>query len=363
MAAGSERGARYKGSMLPRRLQPRAPELHGSVTALIVWYDEPVELIQAGVDSLVSQSAAPSEILIFDDGPSARVELLERGGSVRSIGSRANEGYFAGISRAIGQCSTRYLLVQNPDCRAEPGCVETLVATADADERIAIAGAQIMLGDRVRVNAGDNPVHPTGISYSGRYGEAPEHGPPRDVASSSGACWLVRRSAFLALGGLIDEQFLYYGEDVDLAWRALIAGMRVVFCPEAFARHDYEFSRRPHKLFMLERNRLFSVLSNYELRTLALLAPLLVLSELGIIAASAVQGWLPAKLRAYWWLLRWRGRLLAHRRMVQATRVRPDREVLQLFSDRFDTPLIPRPAQRVANAFSVPYMRAVRRVP
>jgi GT2 family glycosyltransferase len=328
------------------------------VTALIVWYDEAPEMIRAGVESLLSQADPPREILIFDDGPKARMELLDR--PVRSIGSRANEGYFAGISRAVADCSTEYLLVQNPDCRVEPGCVETLVATADADERIAIAGAQIMLGDGTTVNAGDNPVHPTGISYSGRYGEAPEHGPPRDVASSSGACWLVRRSAFEALGGLIDEQFLYYGEDVDLAWRALIAGMRVVFCPEAFARHDYEFSRRPHKLFMLERNRLFSVLCNYERRTLALLAPLLVLTELGIIAASALQGWLPAKLRAYWSLVRWRRRLAAHRRMVQSTRVRPDREVLELFSDRLDTPLIPGPAQALANAFSVPYMRAVR---
>jgi GT2 family glycosyltransferase len=345
--------------MLPRRLQPRdAKELPGSVTALIVWYDEPPEMIRAGIDSLQSQSAPPREVLIFDDGPTAQVELLER--SVRSIGSRADQGYFTGISRAIAACSTEYLLVQNPDCRAEPGCLPTLVAAADADERIAIAGAQIMLGDGLRVNAGDNPLHPTGISYSGRYGEPPEHGPPRDVASSSGACWLVRRSAFEALGGLIDEQFLYYGEDVDLAWRALIAGMRVVFCPEAFALHDYEFSRRPHKLFMLERNRLFSVLCNYERRTLALLAPLLVLSELGIIAGSALQGWLPAKLKAYWSLVLWRRRLATHRRMVQSTRVRPDREVLELFSDRLGTPLIPGPAQAVANAFCVPYMRAVR---
>lgn len=344
--------------MLTRRLQVRDRELPGSVTALIVWYDESVELIRAGVDSLLSQSDPPREILIFDDGPHARVELLER--PVRSIGSRANEGYFAGISQAIAACSTEYLLVQNPDCRAQPGCLRTLVEAADADELIAIAGAQIMLSDGLKVNAGDNPVHPTGISYSGRYGLAPEHGPPRDVASSSGACWLVRRSAFETLGGLIDEQFLYYGEDVDLAWRALIAGMRVVFCPKALARHDYEFSRRPHKLFMLERNRLFSVLSNYEARTLALLAPLLVLSELGIILASALQGWLPAKLKAYWSLVLWRRRLVAHRRQVQSLRVRPDRSVLELFSDRLDTPLIPGPAQTLANAFSVPYMHAVR---
>jgi GT2 family glycosyltransferase len=331
-----------------------------SVTALIVWYDEPAEMIQAAVDSLTGQSLAPREILIFNDGPRAQVDRLTGPGSARPIGDGGNHGYFAGISRAISLSSTDYLLVLNPDAQAEPRAIELLVAAADQDPATAIAGAQIMLPDGITTNAGDNPLHPSGISVSGRFGEAREHGPPRDVASSSGACWLVRRSAFQALGGLVDELFLYYHEDVDLAWRALIAGMRVVYCPEAVARHDYDFSRRSHKWYLLERNRLFSVLANYERRTLLLLAPALLATELGLLLVAAREGWLSSKLRGYAWLVRHRRPRRAHRRRVQALRRRSDRQVLELFTHRLRSPLLPSAGGTLLNLVWVPYMRLVR---
>ena len=332
----------------------------GSVTALIVWYDEPPEMIQAAIRSLQEQSPAPREILIFNDGPRARVDQLDSGSAVRAIGDGGNHGYFAGISRAVALSSTDYLLVLNPDAQAEPGALKLLVSTADADPRTAITGAQIMLPDGLTCNAGDNPLHPSGISVSGRYGESREHGQPRDVASSSGACWLVRRSAFQALGGLVDELFLYYHEDVDLAWRALIAGMRVVYCPEATARHDYDFSRRSHKWYLLERNRLFSVLCNYERLTLLLLAPALMATELGLLLVAAREGWLSSKLRGYAWLLAHRRPLAAHRRRVQSLRRRSDREVLGLFTDRLSSPLLPSRGTALLNLFWVPYVRIVR---
>ena len=96
--------------------------------------------------------------------------------------------------------------------------------------------------------------------------------------------------------------------------------MRVVYCPEAAVRHGYEFSRRGRKWFYLERNRLFSVLANYEARTLVLLAPLLLATELGLLAVAAREGWLSQKLASYAALFRLRQRLRAQRRAVQGSR-------------------------------------------
>jgi GT2 family glycosyltransferase len=217
-----------------------------------------------------------------------------------------------------------------------------------------------MLADGVTRNAGANPLHPTGISPSGGYGEPREQGEPREVAVVSGACCLIRRQALRRLHGFFADFFLYY-EDVDLAWRARIAGMRVVYCPRAAVRHDYEFARRGRKWFYLERNRLFGVLSNYERSTLLLLAPLLLASEAGLLAVAAAQGWLGQKLRSYASLLARRSSLAAHRRAVRASRACKDQELLAYFDDRFDSALLPARAAAIANAVCVPYMGAVRR--
>ena len=190
-----------------------------------------------------------------------------------------------------------------------------------------------------RINAGENPVNLAGVSWSGGYGRPREHGPPRDTAAVSGAALLARREDFLAIGGMCPLFFMYV-DDTDLAWRMRLGGRRVRYCPEAAVEHAYEFDKGAHKWFYLERNRTFALVGNLQLRTLALLLPLLLATELVILARAAREGWLREKLHA--WadvfarlpaLMRWRG-------AVQATRRVPDRRVLAGFVAGFETDLL-----------------------
>jgi hypothetical protein len=102
------------------------------------------------------------------------------------------------------------------------------------------------------------------------------------------------------------------------------------------------------------------VLTNYEARTLVLLSPLLIATELGLLGVAAYGRWLPQKLKTYASLVVLRKRLIEQRRAVQATRRRGDAEVLELFEDRMDSALLPPPGPALANAVWVPYMRVVR---
>jgi GT2 family glycosyltransferase len=174
----------------------------------------------------------------------------------------------------------------------------------------------------------------------------------------SGACCLIRLSTFEALGGFVEEFFLYY-DDVDLGWRANLAGHRVVYDPGAVVSHSYVFSRRGRKWLYLERNRLFSLLTNYECRTLLLLAPLMCVFELGLLVLATLQGWLPEKLGSYRSVLSLRRRVLSQRRTVAQTRRKTDGELFALFDIRLDSALIPRAGASLANAVCVPYLRAV----
>ncbi len=333
-----------------------------TVTAIVVCYDESIATVQAAIDGLLWQSRSPDEILVVDNGGGRLARQLEHHHvQVRPIVAPRNLGYPPAINFAAAEARGDYLLCLNPDAEAEFDCLERLVATADADPAIAIVGAQILLSDHKTRNAGANPVHPTGISPAGGYGLPREEGAPRDVLVVSGACCLIRRSAFFELGGFVDEFFLYY-DDVDLGWRANLHGYRVVYNPRAVVAHSYTFDRRGRKWFYLERNRLFTVFANYHSRTLVILAPLLLASEVGLIVVGAIQGWLPQKLGAYASLLSVWSQLRAQRKRVAQCRRRSDRELFRLFEFRLDSVLIPRPCVWIANLVTVPYLRLVWRL-
>jgi GT2 family glycosyltransferase len=301
------------------------------VSAVIVSYADP-EATAAAVESLSAQTVRPAEIVVVDNDPAGRVPALP-GATVAHTG--ANLGYTAGANFGVARTRSDWLLLLNPDAVAEVDCIERLLEAAD--DTTGIVGAQVLLADG-RVNAGDNPLHLTGISWSGRYGEPAESGPPRSVAVASGAALLVRRHAWDAVGGLADHFFMYH-DDVDLAWRARLAGWDVRLAPNARVRHDYDFDKGREKWFLLERNRAITVLCNYDRRTMMLLAPLLLGAEAAVLVRALREGWAREKLRAWWAVLRERRYIARRRSEVQAIRAVHDVEILRQMTGTFDTPL------------------------
>jgi GT2 family glycosyltransferase len=167
------------------------------------------------------------------------------------------------------------------------------------------------------VNAAGNPVHYLGISWAGGYGdEVSTHQEARDVASVSGALFAVRRDVWASLGGLDPAYFLYH-EDADLSLRCWLAGLRVVFTPDAVAEHAYSFTKNRDKMFLLERNRLVTVLTTYPGPLLTRVLPVLLATEPLLLVMAARQGWAGAKLRSWGWLLSNVTSIAARRRRVQ----------------------------------------------
>jgi GT2 family glycosyltransferase len=334
------------------------------VSAIVVSYADP-DAAAATVRSLLAQSEPPLEVLVVDNRPQA-----VGGGApfswpegARALEPRGNVGYVRACNRAAAAARGAWLLFLNPDAPAEPDCLARLRAAAD-EPGVAVVGAQVLLSGGALVNAGDNPVHLTGLCWSGRFGEEREQGPPRDVASVSGAALMVRADVFAQIGGFEPGYFMYH-DDVDVCWRARLAGWRVRFVPDAAVVHDYAFEKGNGKWFWLERNRAWTVLSNYGAGTLLALAPLLIATELAILALALRDGWAREKLRAWWALLRGLPALLRWRRRVQALRRVSDAELLEAMTARLETPLLDAPAARRAgpllDAYRALVLSALRR--
>jgi GT2 family glycosyltransferase len=148
----------------------------------------------------------------------------------------------------------------------------------------------------------------------------------RFVGCVSGASMLMPRSVFIQLGGF-DSDFFAYFEDVDLCWRAWLAGYQVAFRPSSRVYHKLSATAgpllKPERLFLGERNRLQCMVKNLEMRNLiaAVFVSCLytVYRLLGFLRsrkpAAAV-----AVLRGDWWVLTHLPGIVMKRRRVQQSR-------------------------------------------
>lgn len=162
-----------------------------------------------------------------------------------------------------------------------------------------------------------------------------QHDAVRDVFCLPSACLLVRADLFRTIGGF-EESIDFYGDDLDLCWRAHLSGARVVVVPSARARHVEQLAvRRPDldPRVRRARHRVGTVAAmagprRLPLAVLRLLIVSLVELAVGIFTGSAREAW--TSLVSTLALAPRAGRVAARRRRLRPLRLVPDREVVEL---------------------------------
>jgi len=172
---------------------------------------------------------------------------------VRVLTAPHNLGYAGGINHALPSLTGELLLVINSDVElADPKVVPVLSGVLEDDPRCAAVGPAIVGPDgRFEVGAGgyDPTLASALLHFSGasslssrvhglylRQGLWAGRDEPVEVDWISGAAFLIRRSALIALGGMPDAAFLY-AEDLRLGRRLREAGHRVLYAPHAAVVH------------------------------------------------------------------------------------------------------------------------------
>jgi GT2 family glycosyltransferase len=155
-----------------------------------------------------------------------------------------NLGFAGGVNigiRLAQQEGYDAVALLNNDAIPEPGWLAALVAALDDGETSIATGLLVRRSDDPALDgtidtAGDQ-LSIWGMPFpSGRgaeRGSAPAAG---EVFAASGGASLFRTGLFDEIG-LFDETFFAYFEDVDVSFRARLAGHRVVYEPAAVAHH------------------------------------------------------------------------------------------------------------------------------
>jgi GT2 family glycosyltransferase len=339
----------------------RFESMTAALSVVIVAYENNDELIQC-VDSVFDDDTSAEVVVVVNcDTTGATSKLVGRPGVVLLKPGR-NLGFAAGCNLGAVHAKGDVLLFLNPDTTVLPGALHAL-ASAARRPGVALAMPRLRLRSEPNLlNSGGGAVHLCGLGWATGFRQpAAALTLEREVAAASGAAMAVRRETFVALGGFLDELFLYH-EDAELSWRAHLQGLHVLLVPDADVLHAYQFSRHPAKYELLERNRLIFILTLYSGRLLAVLAPVLIAYEVAIVVVAARQGWLNGKLRGWQWCWNHREWLRRRRRDITAQRSVTDRQLSWLLTPVFDPgQVVLPPGTRLLNAcFSVYWSLAQR---
>lgn len=183
------------------------------------------------------------QIIVVDNESTDGTEALARRAGATVVRCRRG-GYGAGINAGAQHASGTHLAVLNPDVRFQADDVVPRLMKHFEDPSVAIAAPALRLLDgRLQDSARRTPT-PLDLLIRRRIDR--DRGAIRiagDVDWVVGACFIVRRDVWDALGGFDERYFLYF-EDVDLCRRARRAGWSVRFDPSIVAEHAWSGASR-----------------------------------------------------------------------------------------------------------------------
>jgi len=161
--------------------------------------------------------------------------------SVELVRLPRNEGFAGGVNRGIEAAlagGAELVALLNNDAVADEQWLQHLVDAARANPGAGIVSAKLLSEDRRHLDSTGDCYSVWGLPYPRGRGELDLGQYDDDVelfAASGGAS--LYRAEMLAGVGTFDEAFFAYFEDVDLSFRAQLAGWSVLLAPAARVYH------------------------------------------------------------------------------------------------------------------------------
>jgi len=315
------------------------------VTAIVVTHDG-VTWLSEVVASLSSQKLQPNRIIAVDNGSKdGSVKFLTNAG-VEVIKKSRSTGFGEAVAAAVSKLpptavdsnEQEWLWILHDDCAPDRYALAKLLEAVISRPQVGIAGPKI-LGwyDRKHILEVGISITENGTRWTGledREQDQGQHDEIKNVLAVSTAGMLIKRSLFEELGGF-DPSLELFRDDIDLGWRAHIAGYSVICVGEAILYHAEASSseRRSidvrdailHRPLLLDRrNAAFVLLANSSWWILPWVAVQLLVTSIGrsiIYLLAKLPGYAADEIAAIGLLIFKPADLIKSRRYRKSSRV------------------------------------------
>jgi len=219
-------------------LPPPGPE--PQVSIVIPIYNQ-VPLTLRCLDSIARETAGIDyEVIVVDDcSPDPAVNQLAAVPHLRVHRNATNLGFVRSCNAGAHLARGTHLVFLNNDTLVTPGWLAALRSTFAERPDAGLVGAKLVYPDGTLQEAGGIVWRDaSGWNYGrGEDPRRPEFNYLKPVDYCSGACVMIARDFFAALGGFDELYVPAYYEDTDLAFRVRRAGRQVYYQPRCEIVH------------------------------------------------------------------------------------------------------------------------------
>jgi GT2 family glycosyltransferase len=236
---------------------PSAPE----VSVLIPLYKR-IDLLEEQLAQFVLDPYLRRQDIVYVlDSPEDEDSLMDRAARLHPVYEvpfriavlKRNAGFANANNAGAGLARAGLLLLLNSDVLPDrPGWLERMVAFYESHQDIGALGPKLLYEDDSIQHAGihfhrpeGEPVWRDAHYFKGMHRDFPDANLPRVVPVVSGACMMVRRELYEALGGLHGGYVQGDYEDADICLRMMEQGLRNWYLPEAELYHLEALSYSP----------------------------------------------------------------------------------------------------------------------
>lgn len=186
----------------------------------------------------VIQAAKGTEIIVVDDGSSDNsvVLLREKFSEVLIVGKRKHEGFASTANAGAVAAHGDIVVLLNSDVEPEANFLEALVPHFKDGSVFAVGCLEKSHEDGHVVVRGRGEASWIRGFYIHKRGEVDK----ATTAWVSGGSAAFRKTTWVRLGGMDTLYNPFYWEDIDLSYRALKAGYRIVFEKRSIVHHYHE---------------------------------------------------------------------------------------------------------------------------
>jgi len=192
------------------------------------------------LNALEKQTFKRFEIILIDNGShDGSVSWVRKTFPwVRIIALPVNSGFCHANNLGYAVSRAEFIALLNNDTKVDSNWLYFLKNKIEEDEKIGICASRILLYDRNEIlDAAGDGYDFSGVGFRRGHGaKASSLAHSEEVFGACAAAALYRTSMLEEIG-FFDENFFSVGEDIDLSFRARLAGYKCIYVPEALVYH------------------------------------------------------------------------------------------------------------------------------